>query len=273
MQEQILETVRGLLEYNFPAVSGAPTIYDRTVAQWYIGETALTGKSPLPAIVVKSAEADPKDDTFGTQVIDHKITIEVWDQGTTREKSERNVNEGARLIRGVIRQLRRIWVMYPCPICSVGGEQFQCLSPTHYSTAHTALLQPYMDAAVADYVATYNLTHETTINSSQAYATLPASGVANEAVSRLFADISAASTNTIANLTNEQFANCKWMLSNFAQPTRLLYDCQVSGVTVKAGEALLFSAEISFTAKEQDRLPSFGPDGALVPTVSEQVIP
>jgi hypothetical protein len=267
MQEHLLETIRGLLQYNWPKIDGVPVVQDDPITTFGIGEIDHAAGIEPPTITVKSGQVGGKDETFGSKVDEHTVEIEFTAQGTTRELSERYVNEAARIAREIMLPHKRFWVLTVCPLC-----RKRMLSPEHYLIEHSEILQPYVDEAVEEFVELWNYFHPSNeIDAEDAVEMLPRSGLATESVYKLFDVVRSAESNEIDGLSNAQFQNIKYMISRFHRPIKLMYDTNLS--TVKPsdggqGKELFYTGTISLTCKEQVRFPSYGPDGPNVPTVA-----
>lgn len=271
MHENILETLRGLLFYNFPKnLDGFPVVYDQPVSNWYSGPADLTGVVP-PAVVIRSAESNNKDVTYGGKEIEHSISIEFWAQGDDRESSARNASEGSRILYEILLPFKRMWVAINCPIC-----EKVTLSPLHFTAAHALVLDPFISSIYSDFATRWNLTHTPPItdtgisNSAEALLTAnSANGVAAEAYRRLWEAVRVASTNTIVNLPNNAYSNIKAAQRDLLYPIRILTDINVTSaktITDEEAEEFLYKGSMTFTAKELRMIAASGPDGPSVPT-------
>lgn len=116
MVERIYDALKGILWLQFPKnCDGSPVIYDRVVKNWYMGDRANTPDNIT--IAIHAQTASEKDYSYGYRQIDYSIQVLLYVLGDNIETTIREAAEGCRLIRNILTQHKRMWVMDLCPIC------------------------------------------------------------------------------------------------------------------------------------------------------------
>ena len=117
MTERIYDVIRAILYLQFPKNSQQiPVIYDRPVKNWYIGERSVV---PDDITVMITASNITETDAFwGYRNLDYDIMVKLYAVGDDHDTTLRIATEGARIIRNILVNHRRIWVMDLCPICT-----------------------------------------------------------------------------------------------------------------------------------------------------------
>lgn len=264
MQELILETIKGLLFYNFPKnTSGQPVAYGSVVTNFVVGKRTITGIKP-PSVVIYGNQIPSKIPTFGAREIEHSITIEYWAQNTTKFLSEVDAQEGARIIYEILLPHRRMWVVSKCPICLT-----HTLSPEHYLDVHSNIIDSYVTTFTTDYAAWWNSWNASTITPTDVVNMLPASRLSAQAWEMFWNAVLASNSNTFSPLTTQAYNNILQSGKDLRRPIMELYDCNVSQAIGSDGgdeQQFLYKSTITFTAKQLVEISTFGPDGPSVPT-------
>jgi hypothetical protein len=257
MLERVFDTIQGILYNDLPKNSASKVVvYDRPIEHWFIGERQI--KPSNISITLSGASSPLNDVSYGFQEFEHTVNIEIDAGSDNVDSSERIIQEATRLMMQSIRRHRRMWVLEICPIC----EKF-ALSPEHYTIAHNSLLSSYVTAANTDFQATWSYTHPV----SSVAPSLPDSGVATEALYRLYEDIK--NSVTVAGLSDSARRRFLRMSADFVEPIRMLYNVRCTQNEFSdnsTGKQLFKSGKITIQAKELVRIEEYGPDN--VPTTA-----
>lgn len=257
MLEKVFDTIQGILYNELPKNSaGKAVVYDRPIERWFIGQRQI--KPSNISVTIYGNSSPLNDISFGFQEFEHTIVIEVDAGADNIDSSERLIQEASRLMMQTLRRHRKMWVLEICPFC----EKF-ALSPQHYTIAHNSILSSYVTAATNDFSAKWALTHPASITAPS----LPASGLATEAVYRLFEDIK--NGVVVAGLPDSVKRKFLRMSADFVEPIRILYDVKTKDNDFSDnsdGKQLFKSGKITIQAKEIVRIEDYGPDN--VPTTA-----
>lgn len=258
MLEDVYETIRGILFDKWPKNNQSlPAIYDLAIKKWHLGDFTLVG-TDTPAIVIKGVSTPSTDEVYGSLEYQHKIEIEVYVQGSSREASERFAQEAARLLDGILRNHRRMWVVGICPICGKST-----LSPKHFTDNHNDILSTYVTAAQSDFNNVWNLTHTSTS------PTLADAPLAAAAFLEMYDSVIDMSTPVIPNLSNEARQRILSYKSKQRRPVRLLYNVVMGEIKTSNGgenQKLLYTTSVSLSASELVRVSEYGPDNVSTNT-------
>lgn len=252
MIEDVYETIRGILFDEWPKNNQSlPTIYDQSIKKWHLGEFTLVG-TDTPAVIIKGASSPVSDEVYGAQEYQHKIDIEVYVQGSSRQSSERFAQEAARILNDILRKHRRIWVIGICPICSKSA-----LSPVHFTDEHSDILSTYVTSAQADFDSIWNLTHTSTSS------TLADSALAAAAFLKMYDSVIDMTNPVIPNLTDDARQRIISYKSKWRRPVRILYNVVIGEIKTSdggEGQQLLYKASVSLSATELIKIAEYGPD-------------
>jgi hypothetical protein len=257
MLERVFDTIQGIIYNDLPKNSASKVVvYDRPIEHWFVGERQI---KPSNISITLSGSSSPLTDvSFGFQEFEHTINIDIDAGSDNVDSSERIIQEATRLMMQSVRRHRRIWVLEICPIC----EKF-ALSPEHYTIAHNSLLSPYVTAAGTAFTTNWNITH----SASVAAPTLPNSGLATEALYRLYEDVK--NNVVVAGLSDSSKRRFLRMSADFVEPVRMLYNVRCTQNEFSdnsTGKQLFKSGKITVQAKELVRIEEYGPDN--VPTTA-----
>lgn len=257
MLERVFDTIQGILYNDLPKNSASKVVvYDRPIEHWFIGERQI---KPSNISITLSGSSSPLNDvSFGFQEFEHTVNIEIDAGSDNVDSSERIIQEATRLMMQSIRRHRRMWVLEICPIC----EKF-ALSPEHYTIAHSSLLTSYITAANNDFQTTWYETHP----ASSTPPALPNSGLATEALYRLYEDVK--NNVVVAGLSDSAKRRFLRMSADFVEPVRILYNVRCTQNEFSdnsTGKQLFKSGKITVQAKELIRIEQYGPDN--VPTTA-----
>jgi hypothetical protein len=257
MLERVFDTVQGILYNDLPKnSSGKVVVYDRPIERWLIGQRQI--KPSNISVTLYGSSSPLSDISFGFQEFEHTITVEINAGADNVDSGERIIQEASRLIMQCLRKHRRMWVLEICPFC----EKF-ALSPQHYTATHNTILSSYVTAATNDFNTKWALTHPASITAPS----LPASGLATEAVFRLYEDIK--NGVVVAGLPDSVKRKFLRMSADFVEPIRILYDVKTKDNEFSdnaEGNQLFKSGKITIQAKEMVRIEDYGPDN--VPTTA-----
>jgi hypothetical protein len=257
MLERVFDTIQGILYNDLPKNSSSKVVvYDRPIEHWFIGERQI--KPANISITLSGASSPMTDISFGFQEFEHTINIEIDAGSDNVDSSERIIQEATRLMMQSIRRHRRMWVLEICPIC----EKF-ALSPEHFTIAHGSILNSYVNAAIADFQTNWYNTHPV----SSTPPSLPDSGLASEALYRLYEDVK--NSVTVSGLSDSARRRFLRMSADFVEPIRMLYSVRCTQNEFSdnsTGKQLFKSGKITVQAKELVRIEEYGPDN--VPTTA-----
>lgn len=257
MLERVFDTIQGILYNDLPKNSaGKVVVYDRPVERWLIGQRQI--KPSNISVTIYGNSSPLNDISFGFQEFEHTITVDIDAGADNIDSAERVIQEAVRLMMQSLRRHRRIWVLEICPFC----EKF-ALSPQHYTVAHNSYLSSYVSAATTDFNNRWLATHPASISAPS----LPASGLATEAVFRLYEDIK--NGVVVAGLPDSVKRKFLRMSADFVEPIRILYDVKTKDNDFSdnsTGNQLIKSGKITIQAKELVRIEDYGPDN--VPTTA-----
>jgi hypothetical protein len=252
MIEDVYETIRGILFDEWPKNNQSlPAIYDQVIKKWHLGEFTLVG-TDTPAVIIKGTSTPTSDEVYGAQEYQHKIDIEVYVQGSSRQSSERFSQEAARLLNDILRNHRRMWVVGICPIC-----EKSTLSPKHFTDSHNDILSTYVTSAQSDFDNIWNLTHTSTP------PTLADSALASAAFLEMYDSVVDITNPVIPNLSDEARQRILSYKSKWRRPVRILYNVVMGEIKTSdggEGQQLLYKATASLSATELIRVAKYGPD-------------
>jgi hypothetical protein len=116
MTERIYDALRAILFLEFPKSSrGVPFIYDREIDNWYIGERGVIPDNLT--ILISGQSVSESDSMYGYRMVDYSFEVKLYASGDDQTLTLRIATEGARIIRNILNNHKRIWVMDLCPIC------------------------------------------------------------------------------------------------------------------------------------------------------------
>jgi len=139
MTERIYDALRAILFLEFPKNSRrTPVVYDREINNWFIGE-----RNVIPdnlTILISGKGISESDFFFGYRMLDYDFDIKLYSGGGDQTTALRIATEGARIIRNILNNHKRVWVMDLCPICGKLPT-----SPEHYflDSTHTTVFGVY----------------------------------------------------------------------------------------------------------------------------------
>lgn len=255
MLEQVYETIRGIIFYEFPKNgAGHPVIYDRVVQQFLFGDQEVLPSQPT--IVIRGSTTKPQRYAQGVNKLTHTITIQTFAQNDKKETAERISQEMARQVFEVLLPHRRIWVLVKCPICNK-----KIMSPLHFTLDHSTLFAPYVTIVETELSDIWAETH------SSPAPSFVDSGIARAAYDLLDEDVR--NSVSVPNLTNQARDRILYYQSDKRRAVRLLYNTDMTDIKPSddgMGKQILHAAEFSVTLEELVRQPAYGPDN--VPTDS-----
>lgn len=131
MTERIYDALKAVLYIEFPKNNqGMPVIYDRVVKNWFTGDRQVVPDDV--SIIFKASSVSESDDFYGYRKLEYNFSILLQSAGSDQITTLRLATEGARIIRNVLTNHKRIWVMDLCPICGKLPT-----SPEHYFSDST----------------------------------------------------------------------------------------------------------------------------------------
>lgn len=139
MTERIYDAIKAILFLQFPKNSkGVPAIYDRTISNWISGERGVIPDNL--SIVISGQQTSESDDFYGYRLIEYSFSVKLYAGGDDADITLRIATEGSRIIRNILNQHKRMWVMDLCPIC-----QKLPTSPEHFfvDDEHTQVFGVY----------------------------------------------------------------------------------------------------------------------------------
>jgi len=141
MTERIYDALRGILFVQFPQNSlGQALVYDRPIKNWYLGTRNVVPNDL--SIVIHGNTVNEEDYSFGYRKVTYSFDIVFYCMADDVESVTRYSTEGSRIIRNILTQHKRIWVMDVCPICNKLPT-----NPVHFfsDSTHTAIFGSYGD--------------------------------------------------------------------------------------------------------------------------------
>jgi len=141
MTERIYDALRGILYVQFPQNSlNQALIYDRPIKNWFVGTRTIVPNDI--SILIHGNSVSEEDYSFGYRKLTYNFDIVLYLMGEDPEIVTRYSTEGARIIRNILTQHKRIWVMDLCPICNKLPT-----NPVHFfsDATHTAIFGSYGD--------------------------------------------------------------------------------------------------------------------------------
>jgi hypothetical protein len=141
MTERIYDALKALLFVQLPKNSrGQPVIYDRIIKNWYTGERQVVPDNIT--VLISGGSVSESDYSWGYRQVEYDFKIKLYVTGDDQLITLRIATEGARLIRNILNQHKRIWVMDLCPVCGKLPT-----SPEHFflDSSHTNVFGNYGD--------------------------------------------------------------------------------------------------------------------------------
>ena len=141
MTERIYDAIKGILYVQFPQNSqGQALIYDRVIKNWFVGARGVVPNDL--SIIIHGNTVSEEDYSFGYRKLTYNFDITLYCMADDVELVTRYSTEGARIIRNILTQHKRIWVMDVCPICNKLPT-----NPVHFFSdpIHTSIFGSYGD--------------------------------------------------------------------------------------------------------------------------------
>ena len=254
MIEHVYDALAAILFSDWPKNSkGQPIVYNKAIKIWNLGDRDIKADG-TPTITFQGDSSEPEEAATGLWEVTHAIQIEVKNQNTSPETTDRHTQEMSRLVFEFLKDRRRLWVMTQCPICLK-----MSLSPEHFLIEHANIFQPYVDDIVGEFETEWALTHTGPPPISELTTTRRA-GLATEAFYRVYDAVR--QDEVVANLPTKAQATIKTALINRLRPIRELYQAKLSGTASEgsAGKQLLGTGKWTWKAKEVYYQGIYGPD-------------
>ena len=141
MIERVYDALKGILFVQFPQNSlGQALIYDRPIKNFFIGTRSVVPNDI--SIIIHSNSISEEDYAFGYRKVQYNFDVVLYCMGDDVESVTRYSTEGARIIRNILTQHKRIWIMDLCPICNRLPT-----NPVHFfsDSTHTNIFGSYGD--------------------------------------------------------------------------------------------------------------------------------